>query len=83
MSQPQCGHFQFSHSRKFNKFQLFNDEDVDVIGTQILQNVEDSRDMSIRGEAEDTLRKNKCYWQEEEKQDNNFKIKRNTEKIKK
>jgi hypothetical protein len=36
---------------------LFNDEDVEVIGTQMPQHVEGSRDMSMRGEAEDNTRK--------------------------
>ena len=30
-------------SRNFNNFQLFNDEDVEVIGTQMPQHVEGSR----------------------------------------
>ena len=37
---------------------MFADEDVELIGTQMPQNVENSIDVSIRGEAEDTSRKN-------------------------
>jgi hypothetical protein len=44
-------------STNFNNFQVFNDEDVEVIGTQMRQHVEGSRDMSMRGEAEDNTRK--------------------------
>ena len=44
-------------SRNFNHFQLFNDENVEVIGTQMPQNVESNRDMSMTWEAEDTTRK--------------------------
>jgi hypothetical protein len=36
---------------------LFNDKDAEVIGTQMPQHVEGSRDMSMRGEAEDNIRK--------------------------
>jgi hypothetical protein len=36
---------------------LFNDEDVEVIGTQMPQYVEGSREVSMRGEAEDVSRK--------------------------
>ena len=38
-------------SRNFNNFQLFNDEDIEVIGTQMPQNIKDSWNMSIRGET--------------------------------
>jgi hypothetical protein len=57
-SQPQFGlHGPSLGSRNFNNFQLFNDKDVEVIGTQMPQHVEGSRDMSMRGEAEDNTRK--------------------------
>ena len=57
-NQPQFGlHGPLLGSRNFNHFQLFNDEDVEVIETQMPQNIEGSRDMSMRGEAEDTTRK--------------------------
>ena len=36
---------------------LFNDEDVEVIGTQMPQHVECNRDMSMKREAEDNTRK--------------------------
>ena len=49
-SQPQFGlHEPSLRSRNFNNFQLFNDEDVDFIGTQMPQHVEGNRDMSMRG----------------------------------
>ena len=41
-------------SRNFNNFQLFADEDVELIGTQMPQNVEGSIDVSIREQIEDT-----------------------------
>ena len=44
-------------SKNFNNFQLFNDKDVEVIEIQMSQNAEGSRDMSNRGEAEDTTTK--------------------------
>ena len=44
-------------SINFINFQLFNDEDVEVIGTQMPQHVEGMREMSMRGEAEDVTRK--------------------------
>jgi hypothetical protein len=36
---------------------LFNDEDVELIGPQMPQHVEGSRDMNTRGEVEDYTRK--------------------------
>ena len=39
--------------RHFNNFQLLNDADVDLVGTQMPQHVEGSREMSMRREAED------------------------------
>ena len=57
-SQPQFRlHGPSLGSRNFNNFPLFNDEDVEVIGTQMPQNVKGSRDMSMRRHAEDTTRK--------------------------
>ena len=57
-SQPQFGlHGPSLGSRNFNNFQLFADEDVELIGTQMPQTIESSRDVSIRGEAEDSSKK--------------------------
>ena len=57
-SQPQFRlHRSLLGSRTFNHFQLFNDEDVEMIGIQMPQNVEGNKDMSMRREAEDTTRK--------------------------
>ena len=57
-SQPQFGlHGPLQGSRNFNNFQSFNDEDVEVIGIQMPQNIEGSRNMSMRREVEDTIRK--------------------------
>ena len=57
-SQPQFGlHRPSLGSRNFNNFQLFADKDVELIGTQMPQNVESNRYVSIRGEAESTSRK--------------------------
>ena len=57
-SQPQFGlHGPSLGSRNFNNFQLFNEEDVEVIGTQMPQHIEGSREMSMREEAEDVSRK--------------------------
>ena len=57
-SQPQFRlHRPSLGSRIFNHFQLFNNEDVEVIGTQMPQHVEDSKEMSMRGEAEDVSMK--------------------------
>ena len=57
-NQPQFGLYRPSlGSRNFNNIQLFNDEDVEVIEIQMSQNVEDNRDMSMRGEMEDTTKK--------------------------
>jgi hypothetical protein len=57
-NQPQFGvHGPSLGSRNFNNFQLYNDEDVEVIGTQMQQYVEDSREMSMREEAENVSRK--------------------------
>jgi hypothetical protein len=36
---------------------LFNDEDVEVIGTQMPQHVDGNKDMSMRGETKDMTRK--------------------------
>ena len=44
-------------SRNFNNFQLFADEDVELIGIQMSQNVKSSRDVNIRGKTTDTSRK--------------------------
>ena len=44
-------------SRISNNFQLFNDKDIEVIGTQMLQNIKGCRDMSMRGETKDNTRK--------------------------
>jgi hypothetical protein len=43
--------------KNFNTFQDFNDEDVEMIETQMQQHVEGSRGMSMRGEVEITTRK--------------------------
>ena len=57
-SQPQFGLYGSSlRSRNFNDFQLFNDEDMEAIKTQMPQNVKGSRDVSMRGEAKDFIRK--------------------------
>jgi hypothetical protein len=57
-SQPQFGlHGPSLGSRNFNNFQLFNDEDVEVIGTQMPQHVDGNKDMSMRGETKDMTRK--------------------------
>ena len=57
-SQPQFGlHGPSLGSRNFNNFQLFADENVELINTQMPQNVECSRDVSIRGEIKDTSKK--------------------------
>ena len=59
-SQPQFGlHIPSLRSKNFNNFQLFNDEDVEVIGTQMPQHVEGNREMSLRGKTEDDIGKKK------------------------
>ncbi len=51
-SQPQFGlHKPSLGSKNFNNFQLFADEDVELIGTQMPQNVEESRYVSIKRET--------------------------------
>lgn len=40
----------------FNNFQLFNDEDIEMFGTQMPQNVDGSRDMSMRKKIIDPTR---------------------------
>jgi hypothetical protein len=54
---------------KLNKFQLFNNAyvEVEVIGSQLQQNVEESKNMIIRREVEKTTKKednlgNKKRW---------------------
>jgi hypothetical protein len=44
---------------KLNKFQLFNNAyvEVEVIGSQLQQNVEESKNMIIRREVEKTTKK--------------------------
>ena len=56
-------------SMKLNKFQLFNNAyvEVEVIGSQLQQNVEESKNMIIRREVEKTTKKednlgNKKRW---------------------
>ena len=57
-SQPQFGlHGPLLGSINFHNFQLFNDEDVEVSGTQMPQHIEGSREMDMRGEAKDVTRK--------------------------
>ena len=57
-SQPQFGlHGPSSGSRNFNNFRLFNDENIEVIGTQMPQHVEGMREMSMRREVEDVTKK--------------------------
>ena len=57
-SQPQFGLHKLSlESRNLNNCQLFNDEYVEVIELQMPQNVEDSRNMSMKGEVEVTTMK--------------------------
>ena len=48
-SQPQFRLYKLPlGSENFNNFQLFNDEDVEVIGTQMPQNVEGEEDTPIK-----------------------------------
>jgi hypothetical protein len=57
-SQPQFGLYGLLlGSKNFNNFQLFNDEVVEVIGIQMPQHVEGSREMSMRGETKNVTRK--------------------------
>ena len=56
--QPQFGlHKPSLENRNFNNFQLFNDEDVEVIGTQMPQHVKGIIEISMRRETEDFTRK--------------------------
>ena len=82
-SQPQFGlHGPSLESRNFNHFQLFNDEDVEVIGIQMPQNIEGSRDMNMRGEAEDTTKKDDDTGKKKNDKILALKTKKNTEKKK-
>ena len=59
-SQAQFGlHRPSLGSRNFNNFQLFADEGVELIRTQMPQNVEGSIDVSIREQIEGTTSKTK------------------------
>ncbi len=44
-------------NKNFNNFKLFNAEDVEVVGLQMLQNIEGSRNLSIRKEKKITTKK--------------------------